>query len=185
LKHAIPPPTIGLMTGLAARRFLFFRWEAEVWQTFERKQGLAEFARRFVAFPHRMVVVAPDFAQFDSRHDQGFVYTPTFAASGSKRRRGNWSQEETAFFRRCLDRIGAARAGAEPAEVAYVPGNFLVDDGGRRSAPVAAIEHRVEVMSKQRCVERIVPALHAGIGAEEGGIYAPYTGEGVFVLSSI
>jgi hypothetical protein len=186
MERVSPPATIAVMMGIVAKRWVFFRWQKERWQSFERRQGLAEFRRRFVAFRARMVVVAPEFANFEARFDQTFVYIPLADGPGAKRRRSTWSDDELAFFRRCLSKIDAQRASSgETESVACIPGSFLVEDGRRWTAPFAVIEREVEILSRRACVDRILPALAAGIGPEEGGVYAPYGGDGVYMLASM
>jgi hypothetical protein len=183
---ASPPATIAVMTAIVARRWLFFRWTSERWQSFERKDGLAEFRRRFVAFPAKMVVVAPEFSSFDARFRQTFAYVPLAMVTGTRRRRTPWSDDELAFFGRCLSRIDAHRGTpGGGAGVAWIDGNFLADDGRRWTAPFEVVEHKLEILSREACADRILPALAAGIGAEEGGVYAPYGGDGVFMLASM
>jgi hypothetical protein len=181
MKYAAPPATIALMTGLEAKRFLFFRWMAERWQSFERRQGLAQFRRRFTASPYRMVVVLPDFARFDAKFDQTFVYVPI---AGAGKRKTTWSPEELAFFQRCLDRTSPRGASGTPG-VATIGSRYLGADGDGWTASFAEIEKGVAVMSKEACVERLLPTLAGGIGPEQGGLYAPYGGDGVYLLSSL
>jgi hypothetical protein len=174
------------MTGVVARRWLFLRWTSEHWQSFERSQGLAEFRKRFVAFAAKMVVVAPDFSNFDARFRQTFAYVPLATVTGARRHRTSWSDDELAFFRRCLSRIEAHRGSADGrADVAWIDGGFLADDGRRWTESFAVVERKLEIISRETCVDRILPALAAGIGADEGGVYAPYGGDGVFMLASM
>jgi hypothetical protein len=174
------------MTGVVARRWFFFRWTSERWQSFERSQGLAEFRKRFVAFPAKMVVVAPEFSNFDARFRQTFAYVPLATVTGARRHRTPWSDDELAFFGRCLSRIDVHRGSAGGgADVAWIDGSFLADDGRRWTAPFEVVERKVEILSREASVDRILPALAAGIGAEEGGVYAPYGGDGVFMLASM
>jgi hypothetical protein len=180
------PATIAVMTGVVVKRWLFFRWRTERWRSFERGAGLAEFRTRFVAFAARMVVVAPEFANFDARFDQTFAFVPLGEGEGGRRRRTTWSDDELAFFRRCLAKLGSHRASSDDsANVALVPGRFLVEDGRRWTAPFDVIERDVELLSRRACVDRILPALAAGIGPEEGGLYAPYGGDGAYMLASM
>ena len=145
-----------------------------------RERGLGEFAKRFQSFAHPLVVVTPHFSNFDRRFNQTFAYLPLRPPAKS---RTGYSDEEMALFLRCLDRLAAARTTG--AEVALIDGSHLVDDGRRWSVPLVEVEHRVELVSRRACCERILPALAEGIGADEGGLYAPYGGAGVYCLSSV
>lgn len=180
MKHTVPPATLSVMTGKVAKQFLFWRWQADHWETLPRTRGLAEFAKRFQSFAHPMVVVAPDFSRFDSKYDQTFGYLPLARLATT---RTGYAEDEIALFRRCLERLSRSRASG--AEVALVDGSLLVDDGRRWSVPLTEVERRVELISRRSCCERILPALAAGIGADAGGVYAPYEGPGVFCLSSM
>jgi len=73
------------MTAMRERRLLGLRLNAPEWRTLERAEGFRVFERSFLAFPHRMVVVRPDFANFASKYKQSFAYLPlsAFAPSGS------------------------------------------------------------------------------------------------------
>lgn len=175
-----PHATVSVMTGMTSKRLMLWHWQAEQWENFPRDRGLAEFAKRFQAFAHPMVVVTPDFSNFDQRFHQTFAYLPL--RPPAKARTG-YSNEEMALFLRCLDRLEAARATG--AQVAMIDGTLLVDDGRRWSVPLGEVERRVELVSRRACCERILPALSAGIGADEGGLYAPYGGAGVYCLSSM
>ncbi len=181
MKYPTPPATISIMTKMVPKRWLFLSWQSEQWETLPRSQGLARFEQSFVCFPHPMVVVAPDFSKFDARFNQTFAYHPLCAQA--PRQKSARSREETAFFEKCLARIGDA--GGPDAQVALIDGNCLADDGSRWTAPFSEVERRVEILSKQACCERILPALASGVGPDEGGLYAPFQGAGVYCLSSM
>jgi hypothetical protein len=67
----------------------------------------------------------------------------------------------------------------------WIDGSFLADDGRRWTDSFAVVERKLEILSREASVDRILPALAAGIGADEGGIYTPYGGDGVFMLASM
>ncbi|HZV92496.1 MAG TPA: hypothetical protein VFF72_04720 [Caldimonas sp.] len=183
MKYPVPPPTVAVMTGIETKKVLFIRQRSERWQSFERRAGLAEFTRRFVGFARPMVVVVPDFSRFEAKFQQTFVYVPL---EGEDPPKTSWSSDELAFFRRCLDRVGRASATIDgPPQVACIAARYLAPGGGSWTASFAEIEHGLEFVSRQACADRIVPILAGGIGPDEGGLYAPYDGAGVFMLSSV
>ena len=177
--------TVAVMTAMRERRLLGLRLNAPEWRTLERAEGFRVFERSFLAFPHRMVVVQPDFANFASKYKQSFAYLPlsAFAPSGSP-------APERDFLRRCLAGIRPEFAErGESAEVLYLGGRFVGDRkngvGIEWLAPFDAVEKSAKVVSKRTCLDSIVPALERGIGPEEGGVYAPYAGDGIFHLLSM
>ena len=181
------PATIAVMTGIEMKRLLFFRWRSERWQSFERRRGLAEFERRFVSFEHRVLVIGPDFSAFDARFEQTFVFVPIAWLTGPSPRRSAWSAAELAMFQRCLGRLVPGHGGpGEAADVAWIDGKLFGGDGAARwREPLAVVEHRLEILSRATAAARLMPVLSAGIGPDEGGVYAPYEGDGIFSLSSV
>ena len=177
--------TLAVMTGMKERRLLGLRWRVPQWSTLDRDAGWRAFAEGFLASPYRMIVVDPDFSNFESRYNQAFVYMPLSEFTPA---RSNAAERE--FLRRCIDRIGPERAErGEKAEVLHLDGSFIGDlKGGvgiRWTASFEVVEKSAKVVSKKTCLERILPALQRGIGAEEGGVYTPYAGEGIFHLLSM
>ena len=177
--------TLAVMTGMAERRLLWFRRSVPQWSTMDRAAGFRAFERAFLASPYRMVVVGADFTKFEPRYHQGFVYMPLSKFTPDKS-----TAPEREFLRRCIDRIRPEHAElGEKAEVVYLDGKFVGDlNGGvgiRWTASFDIVEKSAKVVSKQTCLDRIVPALRRGIGPEEGGVYTPYAGDGIFHLLSI
>jgi hypothetical protein len=173
------------MTAMRERRLLWLRWNVPEWRTLERGEGFRVFERSFLASSHRMVVVAPDFANFAAKHRQSFVYLPLSAWAPSRS-----PGPERTFLRRCLERIRPEFAEpGESAEVFHLEGGFVGDRKGGVGiewlAPFDVIEKSGKVVSRQTCLDWILPALRRGIGPDEGGIYTPYAGEGVFHLLSM
>ena len=183
MKYPVPPSTVAVMTGIETKRLLFLRWRSERWQSFERRAGLAEFSQRFVDFDQPMVVVIPDFSRFEAKFDQTFVYVPV---DGEDLPKTAWPSEDLAFFRRCLDRVGRASATNDgPAQVACIAARYLAQGGRGWTASFTEIEHGLEFVSRRVGADRIVPILARGVGPDQGGLYAPYGGAGVFMLSSM
>jgi hypothetical protein len=180
------PATVAVMTGLRERKwFLGFGSQVQVWKTLPRDEGFRLFAERFLASPYPMVVVGPDFSNFDAQFNQGYIYLP-FADLPQ----GKSDAKEREFLHRCIDRIRPEHAEqGEKAEVLHVEGRFVGDlKGGvgiRWTASFDIVARSAKVLSKQTCLQRIVPGLRSGIGDEEGGLYTPYGGEGIFHLLSI
>jgi hypothetical protein len=177
--------TLAVVTGMKERRLLGLRWRVPEWRTMDRAAGFRAFSAGFLAFPHRMIVVAPDFSNFESRYHQAFVYVPLSDFTPAKSKAA-----EREFLRRCIDRIRGERAErGEKAEVLCLDGKFVGDlkagVGIGWSAPFDVVEHSGKVVSKQTCLDWILPGLRRGIGAEEGGVYTPYAGEGIFHLVSM
>jgi hypothetical protein len=177
--------TVAVMTAMRERRLLWLRWNAPEWRTLERGEGFQVFERSFLAFPHRMVVVQPDFANFASKYKQSFAYLPLSAFAPSRS-----PAPERDFLRRCLARIRPEFAErGESAEVLYLDGRFVGDRkngvGIEWLAPFDVVEKSAKVVSKRTCLDSIVPALEHGIGPEEGGVYTPYAGDGMFHLLSM
>ena len=173
------------MTAMRQRRLLWLRWNAPAWRTVERREGFRLFEQSFLASPYRMVVVAPDFANFSSRYNQSFVYMPLSAFTPAK---SAGAQRE--FLRRCIDRIRPESAErGENAEVLHLDGKFVAEAKGTVgidwTAPFDVVARSGKVVSKRTCLEWIQPALQRGIGPEEGGVYTPYGGEGIFHLLSM
>jgi hypothetical protein len=179
------PATVAVMTAMRERRFLGLRHRSPEWQTLPRDDGFRLFEERFVASPFRMVVVVPQFANFSARFRQTFLYLP-FAVLD----RGNARAAERAFLHACVERVRPELAEAgEAAEVLQLDGRFVGEPkhgvGVEWTAPFDAIARSGKVVSKRTSLAAIVPALRDGIGADEGGVYTPYGGDGVFHLLSM
>jgi hypothetical protein len=179
------PATVAVMTAMRERRLLGFRRQAPEWQTLQRDEGFRVFAERFHASPHRMIVVVPDFARFDARFHQSFVYVPLTAFEGRA-----VSAAEREFLRSCLDRIRPRDGqGGAVADVVQLDGGCVAERkhgvGIEWTAPFEVILRSARLVSKRSCLEAILPALRRGIGADEGGIYTPYGGDGIFHLISM
>ena len=184
MSPASEPATVAVMTAMRQRRLLWLRSSAPVWRTVERREGFRLFEQSFLASPHRMVVVAPDFANFSSRYNQSFVYMPLTAFASKS------AAAEQKFLRGCIDRIRPESAErGENAEVLHLDGKFVAEAKGTVgidwTAPFDVVAESGKVVSKRTCLDWIQPALRRGIGPEEGGIYTPYGGEGIFHLLSM
>ena len=178
------PATVADMTAMRERRFLGLRRQDPEWQTLPRDVGFDLFAARFLASPQRMIVVVPDFANFDASFHQAFIYLPLTAFEG----RGV-PPAEREFLSRCIDRIGASDDGEAAANVVQLDGGCVAERkhgvGIEWTAPFEVILRSARLVSKPSCLEAIVPALRRGIGPDEGGVYTPYGGDGIFHLISM
>ena len=178
------PATVAVMTAMRERRFLGLRRQDPEWQTLPRDVGFDLFAARFLASPQRMIVVVPDFANFDASFHQAFIYLPLTAFEG----RGV-PPAEREFLSRCIDRIGASDDGEAAANVVQLDGGCVAERkhgvGIEWTAPFEVILRSARLVSKPSCLEAIVPALRRGIGPDEGGVYTPYGGDGIFHLISM
>ena len=177
--------TLAVMTAMEERRLLWLRRRVPRWRTMERAAGFRAFADAFLASPYRMVVVGPDFANFEPRFDQTFVYVPLADFVPARSNAG-----EREFVRGCIERVRPRSAGrGEEAEVLYLDGRFVADlEGGvgiRWTASFDVVGRSAEIVSRRACLDRILPALQRGIGPEEGGVYTPYAGDGIFHLLSM
>lgn len=179
------PATVAVMTAIRERRFLGLRRQVPDWQTLPRDEGFRLFEERFLASPHRMIVVVPDFAAFDARFRQTFAYLPLAAFD-----RGGTSAAEREFLHGCIERIAAERAETgEAAEVLQLDGRFVAEAkhgvGIGWTAPFDVVARSARLVSKRTSLAAIVPALRRGIGPEEGGVYTPHGGDGIFHLISM
>jgi hypothetical protein len=178
------PATVAVMAAMRERRLLGFRRQVPEWRTLPRDDGFRLFEQAFLASPHRMIVVVPDFANFNARFHQTFAYLPLAAFD-----RGTGAAERD-FLRSCLERIRPEFAEAgEAAEVLQLDGSFIAEAkhgvGIAWTAPFEVIVRSGRVVSKRTSLAAIVPALRRGIGPEEGGVYTPYGGDGIFHLISM
>lgn len=172
---------IAIMMGMVQRKFLFFRWEDERWETFDESQALAVFKKKFLSFPHKMVVVEPDFSRFNPKFNQAYLFIT---------RKHGMEEYERELFQRCLDKIKPENAAeGEAAEVAFVKGDSIKEPkmgiGIVWAKPIEDIVAQAEIISKKTGLKRIEAPLKEYIGREEGGIYAPYEEEGLFHLMSL
>ena len=179
------PATVAVLPAMRQRRLGWLRWNVPEWRTLERDAGFRAFEQSFLASPWPMIVVAPDFAGFDSRCRQTFAYLPLAAFTSARS-----GAAERQFLRRCIDTIRSGRAEpGEAAEILQIDGSFVADRRGgvgiAWTAPFDVVEASARVVSKRTCLDSIVPALRRGIGADEGGVYTPYAGEGIFHLLSM
>ena len=179
------PATVAVMTAMRERRFLGLRRQDPEWQTLPRDVGFDLFAARFLASPQRMIVVVPDFANFDASFHQAFIYLPLTAFEG----RGV-PPAEREFLRSCIDRIRASDEHGEAAvNVVQLDGRCVAERkhgvGIEWTAPFEVILRSARLVSKRSCLEAIVPGLRRGIGPDEGGVYTPHGGDGIFHLISM
>jgi hypothetical protein len=179
------PATVAVMAAMREKRLLGFRRQVPAWQTLPRDEGFRMFERAFLASPHRMIVVVPDFTRFSAKFRQAFVYLPLAAFDG-----GGTSVAEREFLRDCIERIRPRDVhGGEAADVVQLDGGCIAERkhgvGIEWTAPFEVILRSARLVSKRSCLEAIVPALRRGIGADEGGIYTPYGGDGIFLLISM
>jgi hypothetical protein len=173
------------MLGTRERRLLGLRWSSPDWRSLERREGFGRFAESFLASPYRMIVVAPDFANFDPRFNQTFAYLSLSAFTAARS-----PAAEREFLRRCIDRIGPGNVEpGERAEVLHLEGTWI---GERRGgvgiewlAPFDVIERSGKVVSRRTSLEAVLPALRRGIAPDEGGLYTPHGGDGIFHLLSV
>ena len=113
------------------------------------------------------------------------VYVPLTAFEGRA-----VSAAEREFLRSCLDRIRPRDGqGGAVADVVQLDGGCVAERkhgvGIEWTAPFEVILRSARLVSKRSCLEAILPALRRGIGADEGGIYTPYGGDGIFHLISM
>ena len=102
---------IAVMTGKIEKKFLFWRWKKDCWETFEEARALEVFKEKFLSFPHKMVVVEPDFSKFDTKYNQTFLFVT----------KNMMDEKERELLKRCIEKIRPENTRiVEKAEVAYI-----------------------------------------------------------------
>ncbi len=177
--------TVSVMLGTKERSLLGLRWSTPDWRSLERREGFRRFEESFLASPYRMIVVAPDFANFSPRFNQTFAYLPLAEFTADKS-----SAAEREFLRECIDRIRPENVEpGERAEVLHLEGRWIGELRGGVGiewlAPFDVIARSGKVVSRRTSLESILPTLRRGIGADEGGLYTPHGGDGIFHLLSM
>jgi len=171
------------MTGRVQKKLLFVKYMEDNWGDFERKKGLGIFKEKFLASPYKMIVVQPDFSQFNPKYNQCYVYWPL------SEMKGKLDKKEIDFYHECIERLpNEENPTDESSEVVCLPGNIMSEAktfGNSWTKSFSDIKSLISVISKQQCYDHIKDALALGIGPDEGGIMTPHVGDGVYFLQSV